>query len=102
VALLLCILPHVVDPVDKWQCLVAAPTLMLSLLIMVLYLVDQVQYEAELYYVGIELFVTVIAFFNLLVVGKLKGAIYGLFYIDLIIAFALDIYYMYKERGWVY
>ncbi|CAH0397771.1 unnamed protein product [Chilo suppressalis] len=58
VALLLCILPHVVEPVDVWQCLVAGPTLMLSLLIMVLYVVDQVQYEAEMYYVVIELIFT--------------------------------------------
>lgn len=87
------------EPVDIWQCLVAAPTLMLSTYLMVLYVVDQIQYEAEFYYIIIELILTIIAFVNLFIVGKIVGAIYGLFYLDLIIAFCMDAYYMYKERG---
>lgn len=101
-ALLLNVIPHVVVPVDVIYCLVAAPTVMLSVLIMILYLVDQVQYEAELYYAVIELTFTIIAFCNLFLVLEVRGAIYGLFYIDLIIAFALDIYYQHKERGWTF
>ncbi|XP_047024740.1 uncharacterized protein LOC124633527 isoform X2 [Helicoverpa zea] len=99
VALLLNILPHVVEPVESLHCLVAAPTVMCSTLLMVLYVVDQVQFEAELYYVIIELTITVLAFINLFIVGRLVGAIYGLFYADLIIAFSMDLYYMRKERG---
>lgn len=67
---------------------------------MVLYVVDQVQYEAELYYVLIELIITVAAFLNLFAIGKMIGAIYGLFYADLIIAFSMDLFYQQKERGW--
>lgn len=66
---------------------------------MVLYVVDQVQYEAEFYFIIIELILTIVAFVNLFIVGKVVGAIYGLFYIDLMIAFCLDGYYMQKERG---
>nr|XP_037872839.1 uncharacterized protein LOC101736861 isoform X6 [Bombyx mori] len=102
VAMLLNIVPHIVEPVDVLACLVSGPTLMLSALIMVLYIVDQVQYEAELYYAIIEITLTALALINLFIVGKLRGAIYGLFYIDLIIAFGMDIYYMHKERGWTF
>ncbi|KAJ8728325.1 hypothetical protein PYW08_016710 [Mythimna loreyi] len=102
VALLLNILPHVVEPLDVLQCLVAGPTIMCSALIMVLYVVDQVQYEAELYYVVIELVITVLALIHLFTIGKMVGAIYGLFYADLIIAFSMDIYYQHKERGWTF
>ncbi|XP_059048596.1 uncharacterized protein LOC131843852 isoform X3 [Achroia grisella] len=102
VALLLNIVPHVVEPVDVFHCLVAGPTLMLSTLIMVLYLVDQVQSEAELYYLIIELALSSMAFINLLIAAQVYGAIYGLFYIDLIIAFAMDLYYIHKERGWTF
>lgn len=98
-ALLLNIIPHIVEPVDLWQCVVAGPTLMTSMYIMVLYIVDQVQYEAELYFIVIELILTIVALVNLFLVGKIVGAIYGLFYIDLIIAFCLDGYYMHQERG---
>lgn len=98
-ALLLNIIPHIVEPLDLWHCLVAAPTLMLSAYLMVLYVVDQVQYEAEYYYVIIEMIITVIAFTNLFIIGKIVGAIYGLFYVDLMIAFLMDFYYMNKERG---
>ncbi|KAM3959179.1 alpha-(1,3)-fucosyltransferase 10 [Aphomia sociella] len=48
-----------------WHCLIAAPTLMLSTLIMVLYVVDQVQSEAELYYLVIQLTITTLGFLNL-------------------------------------
>ncbi|XP_030023800.1 uncharacterized protein LOC115442785 isoform X2 [Manduca sexta] len=102
VALLLNIVPHIVEPVTTVGCLVAAPTLMLSTLIMVLYVVDQVMYEAELYYVLIELSFTLFALFELFVLGKMQGAIYGLFYLDLTIAFCMDLYYMHKERGWTF
>lgn len=98
-ALLLNILPHVVEPLDLLHCLVAGPTVVCSTLLMVLYIVDQVQYEAEFYYVVIELFFTVLAFINLFIIGKLIGALYGLFYADLIIAFSLDLFYMRQERG---
>lgn len=72
---------------------------MISTQIIILYIVDQVQYEAEFYYVIIELTITVLAFLNILIVGKIAGAIYGLFYIDLFIAFCMDGYYIYKKRG---
>lgn len=98
-ALLLNIIPHIVEPLDVWQCLVAGPTLMLSILIMVLYVVDQIQYEAELYYIVIELVLTIIALTDLFIIGNMIGAIYGLFYVDLIIAFCMDFYYIYSERG---
>lgn len=101
-ALLLNIIPHIVEPLDIWQCLVAGPTLMMSTYIMILYVVDQVQYEAEFYFLIIELILTIIAFVNLFIIGKIVGAIYGLFYIDLIIAFCLDGYHMHKERGFTF
>lgn len=75
---------------------------MISLLIMVLYIVDQVQYEAEFYYLVIEIVITLLAFGNLFIVGKMTGSIYGLFYIDLLIAFSMDIYYIHQERGWTF
>ncbi|KAI5652058.1 glycosyltransferase family 10 (fucosyltransferase) c-term domain-containing protein [Phthorimaea operculella] len=98
VALLLNIIPHVVDPVDPLHCLVSAPTLMLSLYLMLLYVVDQVLYEAEFYYVILQIILTVGALISVFLVGKTAGAIYGLFYIDLIIALAMDLYYQIKER----
>ncbi|KAJ2946237.1 hypothetical protein O0L34_g5173 [Tuta absoluta] len=102
VALLLNIIPHVVDPVDKMHCMVSAPTLMLSLYLMLLYVVDQVLYEAEFYYVIIQLIMSVGALLNVFWVGKTAGAIYGLFYLDLIIALSMDLYYQIKERGVTY
>lgn len=99
-ALLLNIIPHVVNPPDLFHCTVAGPTLMLSLYIMLLYVVDQVQAEAELYYVVIELFLTCLAFVSLfLQTSYTVSAIYGLFYLDLIIAFSMDIFYQKRERG---
>lgn len=73
---------------------------MLSLYTMLLYVVDQVQAEAELYYVVIELVFTIIAFFFLFLQNSYTvAAIYGLFYLDLIIAFSMDIFYQKRERG---
>lgn len=83
-------------------CLVASPTLMLSLMFLMLYVVDQVQEEAELYYVVIELSLTVLALLNVMIVGKAIGAVYGLFYIDLIIALGIDLFDIVKERGWTF
>lgn len=101
-ALLLNIIPHVVEPVDCMHCVVAGPTLMLSLYIMLLYIVDQVQTEVELYYVIIELSLSVVALICVFMSGKATGAIYGLFYLDLIIAFGIDLYYQKKERGLIF
>ncbi|XP_013169295.1 PREDICTED: uncharacterized protein LOC106119012 isoform X3 [Papilio xuthus] len=101
-ALLLCIMPNIVDPVDSFYCLASAPTLMISFHLIVLYVVDQVQPEAEFYYLVIQLFVTTIALLNLIFVGRLIGAIYGLFYVDLIIAFIMDLNYIRKQRGFRY
>lgn len=69
---------------------------------MILYVVDQIQCEAELYYVLMEYLLTLLAVVNLFMIGKMQGAIYGLFYVDLIIAFSMDLYYMQKERGWTF
>lgn len=99
-ALLLNIIPHVIAPPDMFHCLVAGPTLMLSLYTMLLYVVDQVQAEAEMYYVVIELVLTIAAFCCLFLQKSYTvTAIYGLFYIDLLIAFSMDIFYQKRERG---
>ncbi|KAI8436194.1 hypothetical protein MSG28_004267 [Choristoneura fumiferana] len=101
-ALLLNIIPHVVEPMGLFHCIVSAPTLVLSFTFMVLYIVDQVQNAAEMYYAIFELIMTLCAMISLIIAGKLLGAIYGLFYLDLFIALAMDIHYMKKERGWTF
>lgn len=85
-----------------FHCIVSGPTLVLSFMFMVLYIVDQVQNAAEMYYAVFELIMALCAIISLIIVGKLLGAIYGIFYLDLIVALGMDIYYMKKERGWTF
>lgn len=83
------------------HCLAVAPTVVLSVMFAVLYLVDQVHNLAE------QLYLFVQTLFNLsgLVLAILDtnpaGAFYGLFYCHLLIALLIDQYYVYKERGCV-
>lgn len=66
----------------------------------VLYLVDQVHDLAEQLYLTIQIMANAMAFFVEFMNHTTIGAIFGLFYIHLIIALCIDLYYIIKERSY--
>lgn len=99
-ALLLMILPFMVPYVSVLHCLAVAPTLVLSTMFVVLYLVDQVHDLAEQLYLTTQIMNCTVAFSFVFLDHTTKGAIYGLFYIHLIIALGIDLYYIIRERAY--
>lgn len=93
-------MPILVEPVENFHCIASAPTLLLSLFFLILYVVDQAQMEAESYYLVFQIVNTSVALLTVLAKGLISGAVYGLFYVDQLVALSLDLYYGYKERGW--
>lgn len=93
-------LPLITEPIENFHCIASAPTLMLSLFFLILYIVDQAQMEAESYYLVFQITTTTVALLSVLGKGLIQGAVYGLFYVDQLVALSLDLYYGYKERGW--
>lgn len=93
------IIPFVLMETDTMHCLAVAPTLVLSLMFVVLYLVDQVHDLAEQLYLTLQIILTVLAFIFVLLKTSATEALYGLFYCHLLIALCIDQYYVIKERG---
>ncbi|CAF4823681.1 unnamed protein product [Pieris macdunnoughi] len=99
ISLMLMIIPFILSDAGVMHCLAVAPTLVLSLMFIVLYLVDQVHVVAEQLYLSQQITLTVAAFVFVLLGNDPTGAVYGLFYCHLLIALCIDIYYGFKERG---
>lgn len=96
---LLMVLPFILNEPGVTYCLAVSPTVVMSLMFVVLYLVDQVHDLAEQLYLMIQLVITVISLVLNLISASAVGAVYGVFLTHLLIAFAIDLYYVYKERG---
>ncbi|XP_063534196.1 uncharacterized protein LOC134744348 isoform X2 [Cydia strobilella] len=99
-ALVLNILPLLVESPGFLHCLASGPTLVLSVIFIVLYLVDQVPFEAEMYYAVFQIVFNTLSLLNVFTRARWILSIYVIFYIDLIIVLAFDVYYMHRERGW--
>lgn len=82
------------------HCLAVAPTLILSTMFVVLYLVDQVHDLAEQLYLTVQIMANALAFLVEFMNHTTVGALYGLFYIHLIIVLGIDLYYIIKERSY--
>lgn len=94
------ITPFIVRGTTVMHCVAVAPTLVLSLMFVVLYLVDQVHDLAEQLYLTMQITLSFLAFIAAFIMYKPAGALYGLFYCHLIIALGIDLYYVIKERGY--
>lgn len=81
------------------HCLAVAPTVVLSVIFIVLYLVDQVHDLAEQLYLVFQIFLNVVTFLYVLINVSATGAFYGLFYCHLLIALCIDMFYVIRERG---
>lgn len=93
------ILPFVLSEPGNLYCLAVAPTVIMSLMFVVLYLVDQVHDLAEQLYIITQIVVTVVALIANLLCTTPVGAVYGVFLTHLLIALAIDQYYVFRERG---
>ncbi|XP_045497766.1 uncharacterized protein LOC123695865 [Colias croceus] len=99
ISLILMIIPFVLSDAGIMHCLAVAPTLIISVMFIVLYLVDQVHDLAEQLYLTIQIALNIAAFVVVLLQNEPSGALYGLFYCHLLIALCIDQYYVVKERG---
>lgn len=94
------ILPFLVRDISVFHCLAVAPTLILSTMFVVLYLVDQVHDLAEQLYLTVQITANAIAFLSAFTGYTTTDALYGLFYIHLLFALGIDLYYIIKERSY--
>lgn len=99
--MLLMIIPFVLTDAGIMHCLAVAPTLVVSVMFIILYLVDQVHNLAEQLYLLIQIFLNITAFVTVLLQNEPSGSLYGLFYCHLLVALCIDQYYVIKERGCV-
>ncbi|CAK1596429.1 unnamed protein product [Parnassius mnemosyne] len=99
ISVILMTLPFALAEADTFHCLAAAPTLILSFIFIVLYLVDQAQDLAEQLYLFTQIFLNVVALLHLIIEPSSAGMYYGLFYCHLIIALCIDFYYVVKDKG---
>ena len=81
------------------HCLAVAPTLVLSIMFVVLYLVDQVHDLAEQLYLVMQITLNILTFLYVFLNVSATGALYGLFYCHLLVALCIDLFYVIKERG---
>ncbi|XP_052749876.1 uncharacterized protein LOC116412965 [Galleria mellonella] len=98
-SMVLMIIPFAMNGADTMHCLAVAPTVVMSIMFVVLYLVDQVHDLAEQLYLLIQITLNILALFSVLLKQYPAGALYGLFYCHLLIALCIDKYYVIKERG---
>lgn len=97
--MLLMIIPFVLNDAGIMHCLAVAPTLVMSVMFVILYLVDQVHNLAEQLYLLLQIILNIAAFVIVLLDKEPSGSLYGLFYCHLLIALCIDQYYVIKERG---
>lgn len=93
------IIPFVITEPDVMHCLAVSPTLVLSVMFIVLYLVDQVHDLAEQLYLLLQIIFNSISFLYVLINVTASGALYGLFYCHLLVALCIDLFYVISERG---
>ncbi|XP_028027190.1 uncharacterized protein LOC114240733 [Bombyx mandarina] len=98
-SMILMILPFILSDAGIMHCLAVAPTLIMSLMFIILYLVDQVHDMAEQLYLAIQITLNTIALIAVFLRKYPASALYGLFYCHLLIALCIDQYYVFKERG---
>ncbi|XP_059048595.1 uncharacterized protein LOC131843852 isoform X2 [Achroia grisella] len=99
-SMVLMIIPFALNEADIIHCLAVSPTLVMSIMFIILYLVDQVHDLAEQLYLIIQITLNVVALCGALMLKQYPtGALYGLFYCHLLIALCIDAYYVIKERG---
>ncbi|XP_047995013.1 uncharacterized protein LOC125233168 isoform X2 [Leguminivora glycinivorella] len=91
--------PFMVSGTTTFHCLAVAPTLVLSLLFIVLYLVDQVHDLAEQSYLIVQIICNVFAVLSGLVSHSATLALIGLLNCHLIFILTLDLYWITRERG---
>lgn len=82
------------------ECIASAPTLVLSTMFVILYMVDQVHDLAEQMYLTIQISTNVAAVLFALMTTSPNASLYGMFHIHIIIALVLDLFYVTKERGY--
>lgn len=97
--MLLMIIPFVLTDAGTMHCLAVAPTLVLSVMFIVLYLVDQVHDLAEQMYISIQIGFNMLALITAMLYKTASSPLYVLFYCHLLIALCIDEYYVIKERG---
>lgn len=97
--MLLMIIPFVLPDAGSTHCLAVAPTLLLSLMFIVLYLVDQVHDLAEQLYLTLAIIFNVLALLVVIFKKNISAPVYVLFYCHLLVALCIDQYYVIKERG---
>ncbi|CAG9786013.1 unnamed protein product [Diatraea saccharalis] len=97
--MLLMILPFVMPQPGMSYCLAVSPTVILSVMFVVLYLVDQVHDLAEQLYICIQIVLNIIALVLNLMSNTASGAVFSLFLAHLLIAICIDLYYVIQERG---
>lgn len=97
--MLLMIIPFALKDAAIMHCLAVAPTLVLSLMFIVLYLVDQVHDLAEQLYLIIQISFNVWAIFTAFLSKVVSAPLFILFYVHILVALSIDLYYVIKERG---
>lgn len=97
--MLLMIIPFVLTEAGIMHCLAVAPTLVLSILFVVLYLVDQVHDLAEQMYLILQMTFNFLALLISIMHKSSSSPLYVLFYVHLFFALAIDFYYVIVERG---
>lgn len=81
-------------------CIASAPTLVLAVMFMILYMVDQVHDLAEQMYLTLMIFINILTILFAMMTGSANSSLYGLFHIHIIIALIMDLFYVVKERGY--
>lgn len=81
------------------HCLVTGPVLVLSVQLAMLHVLQQASALPEMYYLLFEVSMTSLSLLLSLLAGR-RTALYSLFYCDLLIALAVDLYCTVRERGW--
>lgn len=93
------IVPFILKDAGISYCLAVSPTLVLSLIFLVLYMVDQVHDLAEQLYLIFQIILNFLALFEGMITSNATATILSLFYCHLLVALGIDLYYVIKERG---
>ncbi|XP_013143512.1 PREDICTED: uncharacterized protein LOC106107273 isoform X2 [Papilio polytes] len=99
ISMILLTLPFALPAPEIFHCLAAAPTLMLSFMFIILYLVDQHQSVVEQLYLASQITLNLFAILQATILTGFTGSYYGLMYFHLFLALCIDMYYNYNERG---
>lgn len=99
--MILMVLPFILAGAGIMHCLSVSPSLVMSLIFIMLYLVDQVHVLAEQLYLVTQITLLIISLLLILIASETPGALYGLFYCHLLIAQVFDLYFVIRERGFI-